>query len=105
MTKSDAIWLVIRTLGLVLVLLAILRLAELVGLIAWVWEIGEPTTSSVGDSIRSATMWRVTWGSLASSALYGAIGLYLLRRGDWVYSLLDLAASKRSNISVERDAP
>lgn len=96
-TKADIIWLIVRTTGFVLVVLAILRIPPLVGVIAWTWGLGEET-------LRSAAVSKALTGDLLSVLLHGGIGLYLLRKGDWAYSLLDRAAAARPNTAVERDA-
>jgi hypothetical protein len=105
MTKDDLIWVVIRGAGLVLVIRAILYLPEFIGLLAWAIYLGDMSVSTTdGERISIGTSRHQVIYTFAYFLCYGALGVYLLRRGAWIHRLMRHIGSERSNTTPHADA-
>lgn len=105
MTKDDLIWILIRAMGFLLALRASLYIPEIISNGAWLLYFGDVSGSESENAKMSVDLAR---GQLTNAALkctiYAALGFYFLRKGAWIYRLLDFAPPRRSNSTVEKNA-
>ena len=105
MTKDDLIWVVIRGAGLVLLIRAFLYLPQLIGLAAWAIYLGDMSVATTdGERISIGTSRNDIIFTFASLLCYGALGVYLLRRGAWIHRLMRHIGQERSNTTPHTDA-
>jgi len=102
MTKSDLIWVVIRSSGFVLILRALVAAKDVAGTLYFLY-FGGPTGSEF------AKMWAETMPQqFANATITGVfslvVGLYLLRGGTWIHQLIGYVGRERSNSTPHADA-
>jgi len=102
MTKSDLIWVVIRSSGFLLVLRALVAVKDIVSAL-YLLNYGGPQGSEF------ARMWAETMNQQFANATITAVfslvvGLYLLRGGAWIHGLISYVSRERSNPTPHVDA-
>jgi hypothetical protein len=104
--REDIIWVAIRIFGLYFLARAMLLIPEIYGAISWLHYLGPAVESlSRGIELSVKTTQTHLLNSSLSFVLFSAVGLYFLRRGQFVFKLIKLPSkSLGSNTSVERDA-
>ena len=105
MTKGDLMWVLIRAMGFLLALRATLYIPEIISNGAWLLYLGDVSGSESEAAKMSFDLGRRQLTDTAlMCAIYVALGFYFLRKGAWVYRLLNFAPSRRSNSTVEKNA-
>ncbi|OFW09460.1 MAG: hypothetical protein A3G20_07015 [Acidobacteria bacterium RIFCSPLOWO2_12_FULL_59_11] len=105
MTKEDLIWVVIRATGFLLLVRAVLYIPEIASAGVWLSYLPDPSgTATEGLRMSVGVERQHLISSILYVLIYGVLGLYLLRKGDWIYRLLSFRGPERSNNTVERDA-
>ena len=103
MTKSDLIWVVIRSSGFLLILRALVAAKDVASALFLLTYGGGPSGSDF------ARMWAETMNhQFADATITGVfsllVGLYLLRGGRWIHRLIDYVGRERSNSTPHTDA-
>jgi len=94
-TKSDLIWVVIRSSGFLLILRALVAVKDVASAL-YLLKYGVPPGSEF------ARMWAETMNQqFANATITGVfslvVGLYLLRGGTWIHRLINYVSRERSN--------
>lgn len=103
MTKSDLIWVVIRSSGILLILRALFAAKDVASALLLLKYGGGPPGSDF------ARMWTETMSQqFADATITGVfslvVGLYLLRGGGWIHRLINYVGRERSNSTPHHDA-
>ncbi len=105
MSKDDFIWVLIRGLGFLLVLRALLCVPELIGNVTALVFLGDMSSSGSSGVKTSVDVFRHQLVGHAAACLgYAAVGIYLLRWATWVFRLLSFVSPERSNTAPHADA-
>ncbi|MES9854543.1 MAG: hypothetical protein ABW170_22230 [Candidatus Thiodiazotropha sp. L084R] len=89
MNKNEAIWIVLRFIGLYLVIKALMLLPELASSLWFVFSVGsELVIETPGAEFAVKATLKVINDSLIAVVLYGIGGFYFLRRGKAVFNLI-----------------
>jgi len=105
MTKADLIWVLIRGAGVLSLVRAALVIPELLGALTWAYYFGDAGSDATEGGRMALASWRTQLiTSSVYAVFYGALGLYLLRRGAWLHRLLSHVAPERSNSTPHTDA-
>ena len=88
MTKDDLVWVLIRGVGFLLLLQAVISVKDIIGALTVV-HYGPAGTTDLGQALLESARNNVMTAAV-STVFYSVIGLYLLRRGNWLFRLLEL---------------
>ena len=87
MTKDDLVWVLIRGVGFLLLLQALISLKDIASAMTMVYY-GPPETTDFGQALVQSARNNVVTGAV-STVFYAVVGLYLLRKGNWLFRLLN----------------
>lgn len=105
MTKDQLMWVVIRSTGFVLVLRSLLFVPKIVGTVIWLVYLGDVSVGRVEELKLTAEMARYQLtNDVVTCVTCLVFGIYLLRKGEWMFRLIGFVPQPSSNDTVERDA-
>ena len=88
MTKDELIWILIRFCGIFFIFQALIIIPNLVGLISWLIYLGPNLQETIGTEISTKSTYAELSGSGFKFVFYFLIGIYFLKKGKWVHSLV-----------------